>query len=71
MYMDNIQLFAKNEKELETLIHTARINSQDMGMEFGIEKCALLVMKKGKKHRAEGMELPNQDNIRTLVEKET
>ena len=61
--MDDIKLFAKNEKELETLIHTVRIYSQDIGMEFGIEKCALLVMKSGK--------LPNQDKIRTLAENET
>ena len=45
MYMNEIKLFAKNEKELETLIHTFRIYSQDIGMEFGIEKCAMLVMK--------------------------
>ena len=36
----------KNEKELETLIHPVRIYSQDIGMEFGIEKYAMLVMKK-------------------------
>ena len=38
MYMDDIKLFAKNEKELKTLIHAVRIYSQDIGMEFGIEK---------------------------------
>ena len=37
MYMDDIKLFAKNEKELETLIHAVRIYCQDRGMEFGIE----------------------------------
>ena len=41
MYMDDIKLFARNEKELETLKHAVRIYSQDIGMEFGIEKCAL------------------------------
>ena len=71
MYMDDIKLFAKNEKELETLIHAVRIYSQDIGMEFGIEKCAMLVMKSGKRHMTEGMELPNQDKIRTLGENET
>ena len=35
-------------KKLETLIHAVRIYSQDIGMEFGIEKCAMLVMKSGK-----------------------
>ena len=71
MYMDDIELFAKNERELETLIHTVRIYSQDIGMEFGIEKCALFVMKSGKRHMTDGMELPNHDRIRTLEEKET
>ena len=65
MYTDGIKLFAKNEKELETLIHALRIYSQNIRMEFDIEKCALLVMKSGKRHLTDGMELPNQDKIRT------
>ena len=68
MYMDDIKLFAKNEKELETLIHTVRIYSENIGIEFSIEKCAMLVMKSGKQHRTDGIELPNQDKIRTLGE---
>ena len=71
IYMDDIKLFAKNEKELDTLIHTVRIYSQDIGMEFSIEKCALLVMKSGKRHRTDGMELPNHDKIRTEKMKPT
>ena len=71
MYMDDIKLFAKNENELKTLILAVRIYGQDIRMEFDIEKCALLVMKSGKHHITDGMELPNQDKIRTLVEKET
>ena len=70
MYMDDIKLFAKNEKELEILIQTVWIYSQEIGMEFGIEKCAMLVMKSGKWHMTDGMELPNQDKIRTLSENE-
>ena len=71
MYMDDIKLFAKNEKELETLIHAVRIYSQDIGIEFAIEKCAMLVMKSGKQHLTDGIELPNQDKIGTLIENET
>ena len=40
-------------------------------MEFGIEKCAMLVMKSGKRHMTDGMELLNHDKIRTLRENET
>ena len=42
MYMDDIKLFAKNEKELERLIHAVRIYSQDGEMEFGIKNVQCL-----------------------------
>ena len=45
MYMDDIKLFAKNEKELETLIHAVRIYSQDLGMEFGIKNVPCFLWK--------------------------
>ena len=61
----------KWKKELETLIHAVRIYSQDIGMEFGIEKCAMLVMKSGKRRLTDGMELANQDKIKMLGEKES
>ena len=38
----------KNEKELETLMQTMRIYSQNIEMKFNIEKCAILRMKSGK-----------------------
>ena len=70
MYMDDVKLFAKNEKEMETLIRAVKIYSQDIRMEYG-KKCAMLVMKSGKRHLTNGMELPNQDKIRTPGMKET
>ena len=48
VYMSHIKHFAKNETELETLIQTVRIYSQDIGMEFVIEKYTMHVMKSGK-----------------------
>ena len=56
-------------KELETLIHALRIYSHDTGMEFGIEKWVMQIMKSGKWHLTDGMKLPNQDKIRTHEEK--
>ena len=40
-------------------------------MEFGIEKCAMLVMKSGKWNLADGIEVTNQDKIKTHGENET
>ena len=70
MYMDDIKLFVKYEKELETIIKTLRIYSQDIWIEFGINKWAMLVMKSGKRHITEGVELRNQVDIKLLGDKE-
>ena len=41
-------------------------------MEFDIgKKCALLVKNSGKRHLSDGMEIPNQNKIRTLAKNET
>ena len=71
MYMDDITLFAKNEKELETIIQAVRIYSDDIGMEYGIEKCAMLIMKSWKRQMTEEIELPNQEKIKRFGEKKT
>ena len=49
MYMSDTQQFAENEKELETLIPAVRIYSEDIGMESGIEKYVMLIMKSRKR----------------------
>ena len=71
MYMDDIKQFAKNWKELEALILAVRIYSDDIWMEFGIGKCAVLIIEGGKRQMTEGIEQPNQGKIKTLGEKET
>ena len=43
-----MKLYSRSEKELDLLVQTICIFSKDMGMEFGIEKCAMLVIEKGK-----------------------
>ena len=64
-------IWQKCKKNWKTLIHAVSIYSQDIGMESDIEKCAMLVMKSGKRHITDGMEQPNQTKIRALGEKET
>ena len=56
MFMDDSNLFTKNEKELETLIHADMIYRQDIGIKFSIEKCTMLIIKSGKRHIADGIE---------------
>ena len=46
--MVDIQIFTKNEEELESLFQTIRTLNEDVGMQFGIEKCIIPIIKKGK-----------------------
>ena len=71
MYIKDIKLFAKNEKVLETLIQKIRIYSPDIGMEFGIEKCVMLITRSRKRQMIEVTELPDQERTRMFGEKET
>ena len=68
LFMDDLKLFGKNEKQVDTLVNTVRIFSNDIGMEFGISKCAVLIMKRGKLCTCEGIVLPDKQVIRGLEE---
>jgi len=48
LYMDDLKLIAKSEKELQKQIQTVKNFSDDIDMEFGLEKCAKIAFKRGK-----------------------
>ena len=57
--MDDLKLFGKSEIQIESLVNTAHAASDNIGMEFGIKKCGVLIMKRGKAMTCEGIEFPN------------
>ena len=59
LFMDDLKLYAKDEADLDKLINVVSVFSRDIGMEFGLDKCAVLVMKRGIKARCEGIQLPD------------
>ena len=52
-------------------VQTFRFFSEDIGMEFGTEKCAVLLMEKGKIVKSVGIELPDGKVIKLLQEGES
>ena len=68
LFMDDSKLYSRSEKGLDSLVRTVRVFSEDIGMEFGIEKCAMLVMEKGKIVKSVGIELPDGKVIKLLQE---
>ena len=37
--MDDLKLHSRSEKGLHSFVHTVHVFSEDIGMEFGMEKC--------------------------------
>ena len=71
LYMDDLKLFSKSERGLDSLINTVRIFSADIKMEFEIEKCTVLIMKRGTKVKSDGIVLPDAIKIKSLDEGES
>jgi len=46
--MDDLKLIAKSEEEIQKQIQTVKTFSDDIHMEFGLEKCAKITFKRGK-----------------------
>ena len=67
-FTDDLKLYSRSEKGLDSLVQTIRVLNEDIGMEFGIEKCAVLVMEKGKIVRSVCIEFPDGKVIKLLQE---
>ena len=66
LYMDDLKLYAESEDEMQTLVNTTAEFSSDIKMEFGLEKCAVVKVKKGARAVFEGISLPTGEQIHEL-----
>ena len=64
--MDHLKLYGKSENEIKGLVSTVEVFSQDIGMEFGIKKCGVNMMNRGKVKSTDGIELPSGEKIREI-----
>ena len=71
LLMDDVKLHSQSDKGLDSLVQTVHVFSKDIGMECGIEKCAILVMEKGKIVKSVGIKLPDGKLIKSLQESES
>ena len=62
---------SRSEKGLDSSVQTACVFSEDIGKDFGIENCAMLVIEKGKIVKSVGIELPDSKVIKLLQEGES
>ena len=64
LFMDDLKLFGKSENEIDSLVKTVQQCSTDIGMEFGISKCAVVNLKRGKRVNARGIKLPTGEEMK-------
>ena len=69
--MDYLKLYSRNEKELDSLVQTKCGFIEDIEIDFGIEKCAMVVIDKGKIVKSVGIELPDGKAIKSIQEGES
>ena len=58
LFMDDLKLFDKSKNQIDSLVQTVHIFSEDIGMQFGIKKCGVLTMERGKNIRTDHIRLP-------------
>ena len=68
LHLDDLKLFAKTEDDVESLINTVRIVSDDTGMQFGLSKCAVIALKRGKTISSRNIRMPDGEEFRSLGE---
>ena len=68
LYMDDLKLFGQSERDIESLVNTVHRFSCDIGMRFGIEKCGVIIMKRGKMVTCDGIELPDGEKMKGVSE---
>ena len=66
--MDNMKLYRKDERQIDSLINTVCVFSDDIRMEFGLTKCGVVVMKRGKVVKYDGVDLPDGRRMKSVEE---
>ena len=66
--MDDLKLFAKSKNQIDSLVETVHIFSEDIGMQSGMKKCGLIIMERGKVIRTDGIRLPDGQQLKDIDE---
>ena len=70
LFMDDIKLYANNINQLRNLLEIVSKFSSDIKMNFGLEKCSILNIQKGKLIPTDDIVLSSEETIKALDIKE-
>ena len=63
---DDLKLCGKNSNQIDSLVQTVCSYSEHIGMKFGIDKCAVLELERGRLVQSEGIELPDGERMKEV-----
>ena len=66
LFMDDLKLFAKTHSQIDSLVRTVQMYRKEIGMEFGINKCGTLIVKRGNVGRATGVLLQDGKLLKVI-----
>ena len=68
LLMDDLKLYGATKDQLDSLVQVVRVFSQDITMSFGLDKCAILEMRRGRQVGSSGIDLPDNQHIKEVEE---
>jgi len=71
LYIDDLKLFGKDDCQLKQSLTIVKEFSDDIKMEFGLDKCAMIALKRGKIIKSQNIHLNEQIVIRNMEMHET
>ena len=64
--VDDLKLYGTNDNQLKGLVNTVKMVSDDIGIEFDLDKCAKATLKRGKNVLTGGTQLGRENVIQDL-----
>ena len=66
--MDDLKLYGSDERQIDSMINTVRVFSDDIRMTFGLKKCGFVVIKRSKVVKYDGVDLPDGRRMKSVEE---
>ena len=64
--MDDLKRYGKGDDQLDSLVQTKFTFSENIGMEFCLKKCRVVILKRRKIVKLDGIHLPNQEIMKEV-----
>ena len=64
--MDELKLFVKSKYQIDSQVQAVHVFIEDIGMQFGIKKCGVLIMETEKVIRTDSIRLSDGQHMKDI-----